>query len=95
MDVDELVDVQPGVQMCEEWDWMDEFEGKRCGLFGFRGGKGGGTDGAGREWGLVERYMRGVRERERCRVGDALDVDALRQVEREEEIVTKVRTMSR
>ena len=89
LDVDELVDVQPGVQMCEEWDWMSEFVGKGSGLFRGKGGVGGG------EWGLVERYMRSVKGRERCRVSDALDVDELREVEREDEFVTRVKAMSR
>lgn len=64
---DELVDCEPGVQMREEWGAWDEGAG----------------DGEGVLDGIGRKYMRRVREREKCKAGDAVDIEGLLWRERE------------
>lgn len=96
---DVLVDVVPHVQMREQWRPLDtndpynrfafplptsqraiaffdgRFAGKRVSV-SQRGMSTSATS-------LIERYMRPVRQRQRCSKDDALDIDAIKEVERE------------
>lgn len=82
IDLDELVDVEPGVQMCEEWDWK-ELTAAKGGLKIFAGEPA--------KPGVVERYLQSVKTREKCKVSDAVDVESMRQAELEEDINTRAR----
>ena len=96
---DVLVDVVPHIQMREQWRPLDtndpynrfafplpasqraiaffdgRFAGKRVSV-SQRGMSTSATS-------LIERYMRPVRQRQRCSKDDALDIDAIKEVERE------------
>jgi hypothetical protein len=82
IDFDELVDVEPSVQMCEEWDWR-VLAMENGGLKIFVGGLSKGRP--------VERYLRSVQTRERCKLSDAIDTEQMRQSEREEDIAARTK----
>lgn len=93
---DVLVDISPSVQMREMWRPLDPESRHAVPLPETQGGtaffdgrfmmKSSSSTSA--RWGapvgnLIERYMRPVRQREKCSKDDMLDIDAIREVERE------------